>query len=315
MSDPNAFTGVELDRAADGRRRDAGWLAAQLAHPDARAVVAGTAGVRADDGRLALLRLAELDGREPILLGLGDAGPVFAVDEDPPGEPGSRPPFVGAGGRRGEPPPAASGHLPLREAAAALSAADAGLVAYAAALLNWHRRHRRCPNCGGETDLGEGGFTRRCRVCGLEHHPRVDPVVIMLVTGEDRVLLGRQASWPPRRYSALAGFVGPGESLEEAVAREVEEEAGVAVGPPRYLSSQPWPFPASLMLGFHVPWTSGEPGGTDPELQDVRWFTRDEVAAAAEREEAWDGDPEHDGELLLPPRTAIARRLIEAWLA
>ena len=230
MSDPNAFTGVELDRAADGRRRDAGWLAAQFAHPDARAVVAGTAGVRADDGRLTLLRLAELDGREPILLGLGDAGPVFAVDEDPPGEPGSRPPFVGAGGRRGEPPPAASGHLPLREAASALSAADAGLVAYAAALLNWHRRHRRCPNCGGETDLGEGGFTRRCRVCGLEHHPRVDPVVIMLVTGEDRVLLGRQASWPPRRYSALAGFVGPGESLEEAVAREVEEEAGVAVG-------------------------------------------------------------------------------------
>ena len=135
----------------------------------------------------------------------------------------------------------------------------------------------------------------------------------MLVTDGERVILGRQASWPLGRYSALAGFVSPGESLEEAVAREVFEEAGIEVGAPTYLSSQPWPFPASLMLGFLVEWTGGEPGGNDPELQDVRWFDRDEVASAAERDEEWDHDAV-TGTLQLPPRSAIARRLIEAWL-
>jgi NAD+ diphosphatase len=313
VSEPNAFTGVELDRAADGRRRDEAWLAAQREHPAARAVLAGTAGVRVDGDAL---RLDPYDDRPgAVFLGLDAAGPVFALDEDPPAEAGRRPPFVGAGGRRGEPPPDAAGHLPLREAATVLPAADAGLVAYAAAMLNWHRQARFCSICGTATAPAEGGFTRRCPHCGADHHPRVDPVVIMLVTDTERVLLGRQAAWPERRYSALAGFVGPGESLEEAVAREVEEEAGVAVGPPRYRSSQPWPFPASLMLGFEVAWTGGEPGGRDPELQDVRWFSRDQVAAAAAHEEAWDGDPAHAGELLLPPRTAIARRLVEAWLA
>ena len=127
----------------------------------------------------------------------------------------------------------------------------------------------------------------------------------MLVTDGDRVLLGRQASWPAGRYSALAGFVEPGESLEEAVAREVREEAGVLVGPPRYVSSQPWPFPSSLMLGFTAPWREGEPAVLDGELEDVRWFSRAEVAAAERGE----------GPLGLPPRLAIARRLLEGWLA
>jgi len=129
-------------------------------------------------------------------------------------------------------------------------------------------------------------------------------VVIMLVLRGEEVLLGRQASWPPGRYSALAGFVEPGESLEEAVAREVLEESGVRVGPPRYVSSQPWPFPASLMLGFVAPWAGGEPEIGDEELEDVRWFEREEVEAAVAGR----------GALRLPPPLAIARRLVNGWL-
>jgi NAD+ diphosphatase len=258
-----------------------------------------------------------LDGRHAdLLLGLDADGPLFAVDEDPPGE--GLPPLVGAGGNRGEPPPDSGGErVGLRQAAALLSQEDGGLAAYAAALLNWHRRHRFCANCGRPTELSEGGLVRSCQACGAEHHPRTDPVVIMLVTDGDRLLLGRQAAWPTGRYSALAGFVEPGESLEEAVAREVREEAGVTVGRPRYVASQPWPFPASLMLGFSAPWQGGEPAIGDDELQDVRWFARAEIAdAAGEDDDAnWGTAGDAGGPLKLPPRLAIARRLVEDWLS
>jgi NAD+ diphosphatase len=219
---------------------------------------------------------------------------------------------------RGEPPAGADeDRLSLRRAAAVLSQAEGGLAAYTAALLNWHRRHRFCAACGHESDIAEAGLTRHCPSCGAEHHPRTDPVVIMLVTdGSERLLLGRQASWPSGRYSALAGFVEPGEGLEEAVAREVREEAGVVVGRPRYVDSQPWPFPASLMLGFSAPFESGEPVIGDDELQDVRWFDRAEIEAAAQASDHDDwgtpGDP--GGPLRLPPSLAIARRLIDGWL-
>jgi NAD+ diphosphatase len=318
VPDPNTFTGAELDRAADGRRLDAAWIHEQMSHPAARAVLAADAGVRLDDGRLALVPLAEapapVDDGVPVLLGLDSHGPLFAIDEGPAPEPGTRPAFVGAGGRRGEPAPEDDEHVGLRDAAQVLGQADGGLAAYATAMLNWHRGHSFCPNCASETDVAEGGLVRRCPTCGLQHHPRIDPVVIMLVTdGAERVLLGRQRVWPPRRYSALAGFVGPGESLEEAVAREVFEEAGVRIDPPRYQSSQPWPFPVSLMLGFEAPFREGNIGGSDSELEDARWFTRDEVAAAA-ADDSWEA-PDDEGEgLLLPPRSAIARRLIEGWL-
>ncbi len=278
MTPPNTFTGAALDRAGD-RRRDDAWVAAQREDPEARAVMAGRDGVHVEDGRLALVPLGQVAG-EPLLLGLDERGPVFAAE-------------AGDGPLLG-----------LREAAASLPQADGGLAAYAAALLTWHRRHRFCANCGHQTDVREGGHVRRCPSCGAEHHPRTDPVVIMLVLRGDEVLLGRQPTWPPGRYSALAGFVEPGESLEEAVAREVREEARVEVGPPRYVSSQPWPFPASLMLGFVAPWISGEPQIGDDELEDVRWFTRANVQdAIAER-----------GPLRLPPPLAIARRLIDGWL-
>ena len=279
MTPPNTFTGAALDRAGD-RRADDDWVAAQRADPAARAVVVGADGVHVAGGRLALVPLAEAGGGEPLLLGLGEDGPVFAA-EAPDGA-----------------------LMNLREAAATLPRADGGLAAYAAALLNWHRRHRFCANCGAPTDVREGGHVRRCPSCAAEHHPRTDPVVIMLVLRGDEVLLGRQPTWPPGRYSALAGFVEPGESLEEAVAREVREEAQVEVGPPRYVSSQPWPFPASLMLGFTAPWVAGEPRIGDDELEDVRWFSRKAVREAiAER-----------GPLRLPPPLAIARRLVDGWV-
>jgi NAD+ diphosphatase len=312
----NAFTGAALDRAGDSRRRDPDWIAAQQAHPGARAVVAGDRGLRIAGGHLDLVPLSELNGSYPYLLGLDEQGPLFAVDEDPVRS--GRVPMVGSGGVRGEPPAGASGgdRIALRQAAARLSLQEGGLAAYAAALLNWHRRHRFCAACGHESDIVEAGLTRHCPNCGAEHHPRTDPVVIMLVTDGDRLMLGRQASWPSGRYSALAGFVEPGESLEEAVAREVREEAGVVVGRPRYVASQPWPFPASLMLGFSAPYVSGEPAIHDDELQDVRWFERAEIEDASHADDTDDwgtpGDP--GGPLRLPPSLAIARRLIDNWL-
>lgn len=318
MSEPNALSGAEIDRAADRRRRDPEWLRAQRADPGARAVVLGDAGVRVAGGALDLVPLGEVvDGArrmdDLVLLGVDATGPLYALDEDPP-PPGVRASLVGAGGMRGEPAPEAADRVGVRSAAQDLSQAEGGLVAYAAATLNWHRATRFCGVCGGRTTSGEGGMSRTCDVCGTGHHPRTDPVVIMLVTDDarDRVLLGRQAVWPARRYSTLAGFVSPGESLEEAVAREVLEEVGVLVGAPAYHSSQPWPFPCSLMLGFVVPYLSGDIGGTDDELQDARWFSRDEVREAA-RDDSWDDPPEGEG-LLLPPRSAIARRLIESWV-
>lgn len=205
----------------------------------------------------------------------------------------------------------------LRELAASVDGAEAGLLAYAAGMVNWHGSARFCGRCGEPTEVLEAGFTRRC-ANGHSHHPRTDPVVIMLVVDQDRdrVLMGRQPSWPAHRFSALAGFVEPGESLEAAVAREVGEESGVQVGEVRYVASQPWPFPLSLMLGFEADFASGEAAPSDAELEAVRWFSRDEVAAAAGEDVGWES-PDDDGppRLLLPPTLAIARFLIDGWLS
>jgi NAD+ diphosphatase len=285
--DPTTFAGAGLDRAAE-RRGDAAWLAEQLADPATRAVAVTRDGVVVEPGdpfRLARVGLDGATGPGPVLLGVEERGPLFAVavDQAPPD------------GRV----------LGLREAAATLRQDEGGLAAHATALLNWHRRHPHCSRCGAETDVAEAGHVRRCPRCGVEHHPRTDPVVIMLVTRGDEVLLGRQPSWPAGRYSALAGFVEPGESLEEAVAREVLEESGVAVRAPRYHASQPWPFPGSLMIGFFAEHAAGEPVARDGELEDARWFARAELERSVAGE----------GPLRLPPRLAIARRLVDHWVA
>ena len=190
---------------------------------------------------------------------------------------------------------------------AQLDEADAPLFACALSLANWHGRHAHCSMCGQGTDIVRGGWSRRCAACGGEHFPRSDPVVIMLAEHDGRLLLGRQPHYPPGRFSALAGFVEPGETIEAAVAREIMEEAGIAVAGVRYVASQPWPFPSSLMIGCRALALSDALTVDFTELDDARWFTRGEVAAAVAGDA---GAP-----FLAPPRYAIARTLLEDWLA
>ena len=189
---------------------------------------------------------------------------------------------------------------------ALLHSCDAPLFAAALSLARWHSRHRFCANCGRSSDLVRGGWSRRCGVCSAEHYPRVDPVVIMLAEHDGRLLLGRQPHYPPNRYSALAGFVEVGESVEAAVARELFEEAGIAVHNIRYVASQPWPFPSSLMIGCHAEAKSDEVTIDTNELDDARWFSRGDVGAAL--------DGLLDAPFQPPPKTAIARTLLEHWL-
>jgi NAD+ diphosphatase len=308
------FAGAAHDRAGE-RRVDADWVASSRLHASSRllvltqegALVAGDAGARGPDdwydhaggaGALSAARLTVADGipEDAVLLGVtGDGHGLYALDRLP--DTAVRPDDVTA--------------LDVRAAAALLPAGDAGLLAQANTLLHWHRTTRFCGTCGEPTESRDAGHMRRCPN-GHEHHPRTDPVVIMLVVDNaaDRVLLGRQPSWPKGRYSALAGFVEPGEALESAVAREVLEEARVQVGEVRYIASQPWPFPASLMLGFEADWAGGEGEIGDDELDDVRWATRAELHEAVRAEEA----RETDVPLLLPPKLAIARHLVDVWL-
>ena len=191
----------------------------------------------------------------------------------------------------------------LRAVGADLDDRDAGLLVQAVGVLNWHRVHPHCPRCGSRTRISASGWTRTCPVDGSEHYPRTDPAVIMAVVDDaDRVLLAHNALWPAGRFSALAGFVEPGEPLEAAVRREVLEEVGVVVGEVEYKGSQPWPFPASLMLGFTARAASTGVRVDEVEISDARWFTRAELAGAVA-----------SGEVLLPPSTSIALRLVEDW--
>ena len=191
----------------------------------------------------------------------------------------------------------------LRECGADLSDDEVNLAASAVALDNWHAAHQRCPRCGARTVPAEGGWVRRCESDGSEHYPRTDPAVIVLVIDEDdRALLGRQGRWQPGWFSTLAGFVESGECAESAVRREVREESGVDVGEVVYLGSQPWPFPCSLMLGYHALATSTAIEVDGEEIVEARWFSRDELARAC-----------RSGEVSLPPAVSIARRLIERW--
>ncbi len=179
-------------------------------------------------------------------------------------------------------------------------------IAEAKALLGWHARHKFCACCGVATAVIEGGWRRDCPSCGAQHFPRTDPVVIMLAISGDRCLLGRQSRFPSGMWSCLAGFVEPGETIEEAVRRETFEEAGIECGNVRYAASQPWPFPSSLMIGCHAQALSRDIAVDRNELEDARWFSRDEAVAMLLRK--------HPGGLMTPPHIAIAHHLIRNWI-
>ena len=198
-----------------------------------------------------------------------------------------------------EPAASARQFAELRPLACNLAPEDAGLLAYARALAIWRGNNRHCGRCGGETVAVRAGHARQCSRCEHETFPRIDPAIIVLVQSGERVLLGRQPHWAPRRYSTIAGFVEPGESLEDAVHREIYEETGVRTTRVSYHSSQPWPFPSSLMLGFLAEGIDTEPQTRDGELEDARWFDRAQLTS---------------GEILLPPAESISRRLVDHWL-
>ena len=282
------FTGGTLDRA-DRLRHDAEALAAAQSDWRARLLVLDRFDPALDgDGRLVWTSLAEApEGAELVLLGLGERDrPHFAAlapgDRAPPGR-----------------------SLRLFAMLGQMAPGEAATYAAARSLLDWHSRHGFCANCGGRTAMFRAGWGRRCDGCDAEHFPRVDPVVIMLAEHQGRCLLGRQPAWPAGRYSALAGFLEVGESIEEAVARELFEEAGVRVRGVRYIASQPWPFPSSLMIAC-VGQAEDDTITLDThELEDAFWATRDEVRAALA------GD---DGaRFLAPPDYAIAHTLLSVW--
>jgi NAD+ diphosphatase len=299
---PNVFAGLSLDRAAH-LRRDPAWLAARLADPESWLVPfwRGRSLVRWEGERAGAVRLAVGETPETaeavaagtvVLLGVEEERAHFALDLSEWDEEEARRRLGGAGEL-----------VDLKTVGSVLPGDEAALLAYVRGLLHWHARHGFCGVCGCPTESRDGGHLRRCTGCGADHFPRTDAAVIMLVTDGERCLLGHQAAWPERVYSTLAGFLEPGESLEEAVAREVWEEAGIRVADIVYHSSQPWPFPASIMLGFTARALTTDIERHDDELADARWFDRRELADRATRP------------IQFPSRHSIAYRLIQDWLA
>jgi NAD+ diphosphatase len=282
-----------LDRAAD-RRRDADWLEKAWAAPDTQVVAVAGNKVRVTDDRTALRFVSPSEAPEGrrIFLGIdresgagmtADGRAVFGVLIDGDGD---------------------ESYAGLREIGGVLDDREAGIAVHVIGLANWHAVNTHCANCGEHTEVVDAGHVRQCPACGTSHFPRSDPAIIVLVTDdEDRALLGRNQAWPPGQYSTLAGFVEPGESLEAAVRREVLEETGVVVGPEvEYAGSQPWPLPASLMLGFYAKASSFDIMVDGDEISDARWFTREDVRALIDA-----------GTMRLPGSISISRRLIEGW--
>ena len=280
MRQPPALSRATVDRDAATRESqqalDEAWArsAVLVVDDDGRALLDGT--------DLVLVDPDEAPEGDRLYLGSLAAQAFFAVRGQLPRRLGTQP-------------------KNLRDVGALLSDRDAGLMVHAVGLANWHAVHPRCPRCGAPTVSVRGGAVRRCEQDGSEHFPRTDPAMIVLVTdGGERCVLGRQAIWPAGRYSTLAGFVEPGESAEQAVVREVMEETGIVVRDVVYKSSQPWPFPASLMLGFNaICDPEAVPVARDGELEDARWFSKEEL---------------RDGTAMLPTPVSIAYRLITEWL-
>ena len=305
MQDPITFTASPLDRAGNLRRNE-GWAKARLTEPTSRFLA-----MHDLKGPIRLGEQPELGWRGPadvaqlleagatwVMLGLADGVCHFAVDADAIDDL-KAPPYADWGK-----------FIDVRAIAGQLPSGHAATLAQAKALIDWHQRHGFCAQCGAPSRIREAGYLRLCSNpdCGAQHFPRTDPVVIMLVESDGDCLLGRSARFPGSMYSALAGFMEPGESIEEAVRREVAEESGVTVGAVRYIASQHWPFPSSLMIGC-VGTATDRAITLDPlELADARWFSRAEIAAMVENWRATDGPR-------MPPPLSLAHQLARRWLA
>jgi NAD+ diphosphatase len=298
----NTFAGNPLDRASEHRINEA-WLAEKLAAEDSLGLALwnGRPLVEASANgavQLAYIR-ADMAGRlaqEPerlLFMGLWKETAVFAVDLEGGLDPAEGP-LQGLGAFED-----------LRQIALRLPSAEAAMAATAKQMFEWRRRHRHCANCGQPSQVVDGGWKRQCPSCKVEHFPRTDPVVIMLPYVGDRCMLGRQAAWPAGMFSALAGFLEPGESIEEACARELKEEAGLKTARVRYHSTQPWPYPSSLMIGLLAEVEDDQAAPDQTELSEVCWLTRDEAR------EMLAG---RHGQVNAPAAMAIAHQLIKAWV-
>jgi NAD+ diphosphatase len=320
MRAPNFYSHSGFERAGL-RRRDTGWIVERIADPgslfvpvwrnqnlvieleggEPRAVVLTSASIAEI---IAIGTEDRLAGGETVFLGVIEERAHFALDLSPVETPLDmlHSPALAASGIEA----ATVRFADLRQVGPRIDRREGALLALARAMVFWHSRHRYCGLCGGATRSEEAGHMRRCTnpACNTMHFPRTDPAVIMLVTDGDRALLGRNKNFPvPGMYSTLAGFVEPGESLEDAVAREVHEESGIEVGAIHYHSSQPWPFPANIMLGFHAEAITSEITVDYGELDDARWYSRDWLLSHVD-----------DNSFRLPRLDSIARRLIEDWL-
>jgi NAD+ diphosphatase len=298
----NVFSGNPLDRAQQ-QRLDQQWLQASLADANSRflplwklEVLVKKDGAGLAWARRGLLSRAGNGANPPILLGLRDGVAHYAVDVSALADPAAELGLTEL-----------AEFTDVRAVAGQLSLEESGIVAQARSLVDWHATHPFCARCGAATAVEQGGALRRCAKCSAEHFPRVNPVVIMLVVRGDDCLLGRQASWPRGMFSTLAGFVETGETIEEAVRREVREESGIDVGKVEYHSSQPWPFPSSLMIGCIGQAVSEQITIDANEVDDVRWFPRELVLRACRGQT-------DASELFLPPVMAIGRRLCDVWV-
>lgn len=281
-----AFTGSRLDRA-DHVRADPERLAGFMNWKARLLALDGLMPALDDEGLLAWGTLADAaDDAELVFLGLDEGKACFAAV----------PPRGDASPRMANPQ--------LWSLMATMRPDDLALYGGARSIVDWHARHRFCAQCGGDTSVAKGGWQRDCTSCGASHFPRTDPVTIMLVEHEGRLMLGRGLGWPEGRFSALAGFVEPGESIEEAVAREVLEESGVRVRDVSYIASQPWPFPSQLMIGCHSYADDDALTIDETEMAEINWYTHAEVEAALAG----------DGPFVPPPAHAIAHHLMEWWV-
>jgi len=300
METPIVFAASPLDRVSH-LRRDGAWLDAALSSDASRFLPFHRLNVLVKTPKTELAWAnpairSVMDARTgAVLLGVRDGLAHFAVDLSPLHDPVAELGLAGA-----------ASFADVRQVAAALPGGDASIVAQGRQMLDWHARHRFCAVCGHATSVKEAGYLRECDECDAQHFPRTDPVVIMLVHDGERCLLGRQAGFPAKMWSALAGFVEAGETLEDAVRREVMEEAHIRVGEVRYHASQPWPFPSSLMIGCMARALDDAITVDRTELEDARWFPRDQVLRALR-------DPASEAGFFVPPAMAIAHHLIKAW--